>query len=139
MAKQTKTIETKVAPKADKPVKAAKAGKASKPTAIATSTPNPRAKRAGVVAIESAGGNAASVTIAKSPRMVIGGDDTSRAQQCLDMLRKSKTIGDYLAAREKAGLGETLGGYLPGWIEKGFVVVGKAGGKSVKSKTKVEA
>lgn len=125
MTKQTKTIETKVAPKADKPVKAVKAGTATKPTAIATSNPNPRAKRQGVVAIEAAGGPTASVSIVKAPRMVIGGDDTSRAEQCLEMLRKSKTIGDYLAAREKAGLGETLGGYLPGWIEKGFVVVGK--------------
>lgn len=127
MAKQTKTIETKVATK-----KAGKVGKATKPTAIATSNPNPRAKRQGVVAIEAAGGPAAAVSIVKAPRMVIGGDDTSRAEQCLDMLRKSKTIGEYLAAREKAGLGETLGGYLPGWIEKGFVVVGKAGNKPAK-------
>ena len=71
--------------------------------------------------------------------VVIGGDDTSRAETCLAMLRKSKTIGDYLAAREKAGLGTTLGGYLPGWIEKGYVSVGKGKPAKAAKPAKVEA
>jgi hypothetical protein len=122
MSKKTTKTETKVASK-----------KVAAPKV--ETEKQPRAKRPGVVAIETAGGNAAAITIASAPRMVVGGSDTSRAEQCLDMLRKSKTIGDYLAAREKAGMGATLGGYLPGWIEKGFVTVGKASAKPIK-KTK---
>ena len=103
--------------------------KASEPVAFVAR------KRAGVLAIEAAGGNVATVTIVKPPRMVVGGGDTSRAEACLAMLRQSPTIGAYVAAREKAGLGATLGGYLPGWLEKGFVAVAApTGDKASKGK-----
>ncbi len=61
-----------------------------------------------MVAIDAAGGIAATVKIVTPPRMVVGGSDTSRAEACLEMLRKAPTIGAYLAAREKAGMGATL-------------------------------
>jgi hypothetical protein len=93
----------------------------------------PRAKRPGVAAIEAAGGALATIAIVTPPRMVVGGADTSKAETCFALLRKSPTIGAYMAARDKAGLGATLGGYLPGWVEKGFVKVGKAGGKPAKA------
>lgn len=91
-----------------------------------------RKVRQGVATIEAAGGNAAAVTIVTPPRMVVGGADTSKAETCLALLRKVRTIGEYIAAREQLGMGATLGGYLPGWIEKGYVLVGKASDKPAK-------
>jgi hypothetical protein len=97
-----------------------------------------RKQRAGVAAIEAAGGNAAPLTIANNPRMVVGGEGASKAEACFALLRKARTVGDYIAAREKAGMGATLGGYLPGWIEKGYVVVGSKG-KAVAKASKGKA
>lgn len=114
-----------------KATKATKATNAKATNAKANDKPfEARKARPGVAAIEAAGGASATITIVTPPRMVVGGADTSRAETCFAMLRKSRTIGDYLAARDKAGLGATLGGYLPGWVEKGFV---KVGGKPTKA------
>lgn len=94
----------------------------------------PRKARPGVAAIEAAGGSNASLQIVSSPRMVVGGDSATKAEACLAMLRKARTVGDYMALRDKAGMGATIGGYLPGWVEKGFVKVGKGKASNAKPK-----